>query len=62
VRTVDAVIGQRPPLQQVARRVEAVRAFQRLDESSALAAANKRVGNILKKSDAPGRARSTPRC
>jgi glycyl-tRNA synthetase beta chain len=51
VRTVDAVIGQRPPLQQVARRVEAVRAFQRLDESAALAAANKRVGNILKKSD-----------
>ncbi|MEO7708984.1 MAG: glycine--tRNA ligase subunit beta, partial [Caldimonas sp.] len=51
VRTVDAVIGQRPPLQQVARRVEAVRACQRLDESAALAAANKRVGNILKKSD-----------
>jgi glycyl-tRNA synthetase beta chain len=51
VRTVYAVIGQRPPLQQVARRVEAVRAFQRLDESAALAAANKRVGNILKKSD-----------
>ena len=51
VRTVDAVIGQRPPLQQVAHRVEAVRAFQRLDESAALAAANKRVGNILKKSE-----------
>ena len=56
VRTVDAVIGQRPPLQQVARRVEAVRAFQRLDESAALAAANKRVGNILKKSDGAARA------
>ena len=51
VRTVDAVIGQRPPLQQVARRLEAVRAFQRLDESAALAAANKRVGNILRKSE-----------
>ncbi len=51
VRTVDAVIGQRPPLQQVARRLEAVRAFQRLDESAALAAANKRVGNILKKAE-----------
>ncbi|MEO7009259.1 MAG: glycine--tRNA ligase subunit beta, partial [Caldimonas sp.] len=51
-RTVDAVIGQRPPLQQVVRRLEAVRAFQRLDEAAALAAANKRVGNILKKSDA----------
>ncbi|MEO7338216.1 MAG: glycine--tRNA ligase subunit beta, partial [Caldimonas sp.] len=52
VRAVDAVIGQRPPLQQVARRLEAVRAFQRLEEASALAAANKRVGNILKKSTA----------
>ncbi len=51
VRTVDAVIGQRPPLQQVARRLEAVRAFQGLEESAALAAANKRVGNILKKVD-----------
>jgi glycyl-tRNA synthetase beta chain len=51
VRTVDAVIGQRPPLQQVARRLEAVLAFQRLDESAALAAANKRVGNILKKAE-----------
>ncbi|MEP7058613.1 MAG: glycine--tRNA ligase subunit beta [Caldimonas sp.] len=50
-RAVDAVLGQRPPLQQVVRRLEAVRAFQRLDESAALAAANKRVGNILKKSD-----------
>ena len=49
MRTVDAVIGERPPLQQVARRLEAVRAFQQLDESAALAAANKRVGNILKK-------------
>ena len=51
-RTVDAVIGQRPPLQQVVRRLEAVRAFQCLDAAAALAAANKRVGNILKKSEA----------
>jgi glycyl-tRNA synthetase beta chain len=50
-RTVEAVIGQRPPLQQVVRRLEAVCAFQRLDEAAALAAANKRVGNILKKSE-----------
>ena len=51
-RAVEAVIGQRPPLQQVAQRLAAVRAFQALDESSALSAANKRVGNILKKSEA----------
>jgi glycyl-tRNA synthetase beta chain len=51
-RAVEAVIGQRPPLQQVAQRLAAVRAFQALAESSALSAANKRVGNILKKSDA----------
>ncbi|MGH8798121.1 MAG: glycine--tRNA ligase subunit beta [Caldimonas sp.] len=51
-RTVDAVIGQRPPLQQVVRRLEAVRAFQCLDAAAALAAANKRVGNILRKSEA----------
>ena len=43
--------GQRPPLQQMVKRLEAVRAFQQLDESAALAAANKRVGNILKKSE-----------
>jgi len=49
---VDAVLGGRPsrwdgPL----KRLEAVRAFACLPEAPALAAANKRVGNILKKSD-----------
>ncbi|HEX7439552.1 MAG TPA: glycine--tRNA ligase subunit beta [Caldimonas sp.] len=52
VPAVDAVIGLRPPLQQVIGRLQAVRDFQRLDESAALAAANKRVGNILRKSGA----------
>jgi len=33
-------------------RLDAVRDFQSLDAAEALAAANKRVGNILKKSDA----------
>ncbi|HEX7437082.1 MAG TPA: glycine--tRNA ligase subunit beta [Caldimonas sp.] len=51
VPAVDAVIGLRPPLQQVIGRLQAVRDFQRLDESAALAAANKRVGNILRKSE-----------
>ena len=51
-RAVDAVLSQRPPLGDVARRLHAVREFQRLDEAVALAAANKRVGNILRKADA----------
>jgi glycyl-tRNA synthetase beta chain len=49
---VDAVISQRPPLQEVTKRVRAVRDFMRLPESASLAAANKRISNILKKSDA----------
>ena len=36
----------------VPRRLAAVRAFAALPESASLAAANKRVGNILKKADA----------
>ncbi len=51
-RAVDAVLSMRPPLGDVARRLHAVADFQRLDESVALAAANKRVGNILRKADA----------
>ena len=49
---VEAVISQYPPLQQVNKRVQAVRAFKRLPEAPALAAANKRISNILKKGDA----------
>jgi glycyl-tRNA synthetase beta chain len=49
---VDAVLSLRPPrLGDVAKRLAAVRAFAALPESPALAAANKRIGNILKKSD-----------
>ncbi len=50
-RAVDAVVSLRPPLGDVARRLDAVRAFQALPEAAALAAANKRVGNILKKAE-----------
>ncbi len=51
---VDAVLAHRPQrLADVQKRLEAVRAFAALPEAQALAAANKRVGNILKKSDAP---------
>jgi len=47
---VDAVLALRPQrLGQVARLLAAVRAFAALPESPALAAANKRIGNILKK-------------
>ena len=47
---VDAVVSQKPQrLGDVARRLSAVRAFSALPEAPALAAANKRIGNILKK-------------
>ncbi len=49
---VDAVLAARPPrLGDVPRRLAAVRAFAALPEAAALAAANKRVGNILKKAE-----------
>ncbi len=51
-RAVDAVISTRPALHDVLGRVLAVREFLKMAEAPALAAANKRVGNILKKSDA----------
>ncbi len=49
---VDAVLALRPQrLGDVAKRLTAVRAFTALPESPALAAANKRISNILKKTD-----------
>ncbi len=49
---VDAVLALRPPrLGDVPKRLAAVRSFAALPEAPALAAANKRIGNILKKSD-----------
>jgi glycyl-tRNA synthetase beta chain len=49
---VDAVLALRPQrLGDVPRRLAAVRAFAALPEAPALAAANKRISNILKKSD-----------
>ena len=50
---VDAVVSLRPQrLGDVPKRLAAVRAFAALPEALALAAANKRIGNILKKTDA----------
>ncbi|HET7774723.1 MAG TPA: glycine--tRNA ligase subunit beta, partial [Burkholderiaceae bacterium] len=49
---VDAVISLRPSRWgDIPRRLEAVRVFAALPESQALAAANKRIGNILKKAE-----------
>ncbi|HEY4065340.1 MAG TPA: glycine--tRNA ligase subunit beta [Burkholderiaceae bacterium] len=51
-REVDAVLSLHPKrLADVAARLAAVRAFAALPEAEALAAANKRVGNILKKAE-----------
>ena len=48
---IDAVLSLRPQrLADVHARLSAVRAFSALPEADALAAANKRIGNILKKS------------
>ena len=47
---IDAVLALRPQrLGEVAQRLAAVRAFSDLPEAAALAAANKRISNILKK-------------
>ncbi|HOI52244.1 MAG TPA: glycine--tRNA ligase subunit beta [Azonexus sp.] len=55
---VDAVVSQRPQrLGDIVKRLAAVRAFSALPEAAALAAANKRVGNILKKADGAVEAR-----
>ncbi len=49
---IDAVLSLRPPvLADIPRRLDAVRGFAALVEAPALAAANKRVGNILKKAE-----------
>jgi glycyl-tRNA synthetase beta chain len=49
---VDAVLALQPQqLGEVGARLAAVRAFAALPEAEALAAANKRVGNILKKAE-----------
>jgi len=50
---VEAVLAQRPErLDLVPRQLEAVRAFAGLPEAESLAAANKRIGNILKQAGA----------
>lgn len=54
-REVDAVLAQRPGrIDRVGARMAAVRAFMQLPEAANLAAANKRIGNLLKKAPARG--------
>ncbi len=58
---VDAVLALAPSrLGEVPRRLAAVRAFAGLPEAASLAAANKRIGNILKKADGEVEARVDP--
>jgi glycyl-tRNA synthetase beta chain len=58
---VDAVLALAPQrLAEVPRRLEAVRAFAALPEAEALAAANKRIANILRKSAEPVVAQADP--
>ncbi|MBY0234632.1 MAG: glycine--tRNA ligase subunit beta [Burkholderiaceae bacterium] len=58
---VDAVLALRPQsLGDISQRLAAVRAFAALPEAAALAAANKRIGNILKKSEEPVTASINP--
>ena len=52
---VDAVLSQRPvQISRVPQQLEAVRAFEALPEAESLAAANKRVANILRQAEAKG--------
>jgi glycyl-tRNA synthetase beta chain len=58
---VDAVVSLRPQrLGDIPKRLAAVRAFTALFEAASLAAANKRVGNILKKAEGAVAARVDP--
>jgi glycyl-tRNA synthetase beta chain len=58
---VDAVLSLQPQrLDEVAQRLFAVRAFAQLPQAPALAAANKRVGNILKKAEGATQAKVNP--
>ena len=55
---VEAVLAQMPVrIDLVPARLAAVREFGALEEAAALAAANKRIQNILRKADAGSRVR-----
>lgn len=50
---VDAVLALSPPLHQVLGRIRACADFAERPEAASLAAANKRITNLLKKAEAP---------
>lgn len=51
---IEAVFALDPPLHQIEARIQAAEAFMQTPEAPSLAAANKRIGNLLKKaSDLP---------
>jgi len=49
---VEAVLALTPPLHQVTARIIAAETFSQSPSAASLAAANKRIGNLLKKADA----------
>ncbi|GAA5231616.1 glycine--tRNA ligase subunit beta [Verticiella sediminum] len=51
---IDAVLALQPPLHQVQARVAALAAFRQQPAAESLAAANKRIGNLLKKAENVG--------
>jgi len=58
---IEAVVCQRPMrLDRLMRQMEAVHAFVHLPEAASLAAANKRVANILKKAEEAGESFDDP--
>ena len=54
VQEAEALIAARPAWGEIPKALDAVRAFAQLPEAPALAAANKRIGNILKKAGEAG--------
>ncbi|MDP1886359.1 glycine--tRNA ligase subunit beta [Polaromonas sp.] len=59
---IAAVFANMPPLHEITKRIKAVREFATLPESPSLAAANKRVGNILKKAEGDVGNTADPAC
>ena len=53
VQEIESVVFRRPRFADAIKRLDAVREFMKLPEAPALTAANKRVVNILKKSEQP---------
>lgn len=48
---IDAVLAVNPPLDQIPERIGAIEAFSQLEEAESLAAANKRIGNLLRRAE-----------